>query len=272
MVESLIPTVPATKESSNTAKSAAAGSLKNQREGASTTSFAYSREDLEVRYTSKDGDVLEMRRTTVTAAGYSRGSACASPKGDCGVEAHEAGKTGEARGPLKVGPGGGLEGMAEWVREVRAELEAQQARLVEALLKGGEEGEPTDARFAMFKLTLTAEGMGLQADLGAMDEEYGVPEYWNAENTSDRIVNFATSFAGIVGNDPEFAETMVNAVAEGFRQAGEIMGTLPGKAGKLNRDTHDLVFEKLGNWLEAWKSGAYNQEAQNKALDPALAA
>lgn len=260
MVDSLVPSIPVPAESSNTAKGGPAGSLKNQNGAGGSSALAYAREDLAIRYTSKDGDVLEVRRSVTAAAGYSRSAASPGPK-----EAEAA------EGPLKGGQGG----MLDWVREVRRELEAQQMRLVEALLKGDEDGEAGatgDSRFAMFSLTLTDDGMGLKADLGAVDEEYGVPEYWNAENTSDRIVNFATSFAGIFGNDPEFAETMVNAVAEGFRQAGDILGSLPGKAGKLNRDTHDMVFEKLGNWLEAWKAGAYNEQAQIKALDPALMA
>jgi hypothetical protein len=170
----------------------------------------------------------------------------------------------------------------EWARGVARELEKQQAKLMEALLKGhgeGAHGKAGEGRLVSFSLrmvsleaTFAAEGAEAAGEVEGKDEDYGVPEYWNAENTSDRIVSFATSFAGIFANDPEFAETLIGAVAEGFSQASEILGNLPGKAGKLNRDTRELTFSKLDNWLEAWKAGPYNQGAQSQAVEPVLTA
>lgn len=281
MVESLVPAqIPA---ESAKPKSAAA---KSPKDGfTATAAFGYAREDLEIRMESKDGDVLEVRRSVTVLSGYSRTS---GGRGNCGPQLECAGlpagageelealhrKGGKAEEAGEAGKPAWAEAM-QWVRDVKTELEKQQAKLVELLLKGRHDGEDAggpagDGRFVMFNFVLMAQSSdGVERELGAMDEEYGVPEYWNAENTSDRIVAFATSFAGVFGDDPGFAETMVEAVAEGFRQAGEILGNLPGKAGKLNRDTHDKVFEKLDNWLEAWRSGAYNDQALNKALEPA---
>lgn len=279
MVESLVPApIPAEASKSKEARQAAAKSPKDV--FTATSAISYSREDLEIRVESKDGDVLEVRRSVTVLSGYSRstaGQGCCGPKPECAGLPEGAGAELEAlHGEGGKAGGAGKPAWSEamqWVRDVKTELEKQQAKLVELLLKGKHDGEgraPGDGRFVMFNFVLTAQSSeGVEGELGAIDEEYGVPEYWNAENTSDRIVAFATSFAGVSGNDPEFAETMVNAVAEGFRQAGEILGNLPGKAGKLNRDTHDMVFEKLDNWLEAWRSGAYNDQALTQALEPA---
>lgn len=236
-----------------------------------SSAFVQAQEDLRIRVESKDGDVLEVRRTLTVSAGYTRtgarGGDLTDPWAGCAGEGVCAPGTEEALEARK----GGLAGAMEWARDIARELEKQQAKLWESLLKGhGEGGKNGEGRFASFSLrmvTLEAAfaGGGAEAagELAGTDEDYGVPAYWNAENTSDRIVAFATSFAGIFGNDPEFADTMVKAVAEGFNQASEILGNLPGKAGRLNRDTRDLTFSKLDIWLEARKAGGYNQGAQS---------
>lgn len=287
MVDSLLSSVLSAAEPASKSDARAA-SPQNPKDSRGFSAAAYVREDLAIRLESRDGDVLEVRRSVTVAAAYGRNAAgCGRGAGELngggasegcgsGLEtgmAGEAGKAGEAR--ESEGGKGSLSEALKWVREVSRELEKQQMRLIEALLKGtGKDGEGVSGGFVMFNVVLAKAEAEAEpgAEAGAMDEEYGVPEYWNAENTSDRIVAFATSFAGIFGDDPEFAETIVNAVAEGFSQADSILGELPGKAGKLNRDTRDKVFEKLDIWLEAWKSGAYNVEAQPKALEPALSA
>lgn len=231
------------------------------RRGSAESAFAFAQETLEVRFRSKDGDVLEVKRTSTMAAGYSRASfGCGFEYGPC------EGPHGRRAGALPGRPGGageeaqsagGLRSAMDWVREVENELRKQQAALMEALLKGrdGERAEGT--RFVMVGFVLAAG----QAEESGGAEEAQVPEYWNAENTSDRIVAFATSFASIHG-DGEFAEKILKAVADGFEQAHALTGDLPGAAGKLNRDTKALVFEKLEKWLEEWEAGAYNLSAQ----------
>lgn len=78
-----------------------------------------------------------------------------------------------------------------------------------------------------------------------------VPEYWNAENTSQRIVDFALSFFGQSSKtDSEFFNMIKNAVEEGFAQAKDILGNLPGEIGKLMSDTYNLTMEKLDNWAK----------------------
>jgi hypothetical protein len=64
------------------------------------------------------------------------------------------------------------------------------------------------------------------------------------ENVSSRLVDFAIS---ISGGDTSKAETLRNAIIEGFKEAEKIWGgTLP----DISYKTFDLAMEKLDNWIE----------------------
>jgi len=79
-----------------------------------------------------------------------------------------------------------------------------------------------------------------------------VPEYWNAENTSQRIVDFATAFySSYEGPASEFVSTIRDAINQGFEQAREMMGELPDEVENLVSDTYDLVMEKLDAWASS---------------------
>jgi hypothetical protein len=85
----------------------------------------------------------------------------------------------------------------------------------------------------------------------------GLPEYWNAENTSQRIVDFALQFAGAFqGGDEEFMKAIKAAVDEGFKQAGDLFGDMPDAVSNLVSNTHDLVMKKFDAWLESRKGAA----------------
>jgi hypothetical protein len=88
------------------------------------------------------------------------------------------------------------------------------------------------------------------ADSGS--EIAGLPEYWNAENTSQRIVDFATSFSSLFqGAGEDFLSMIKSAIEDGFSQAHDMLGELPGPVGKLVDDTHSLVSRKLDAWAKA---------------------
>jgi hypothetical protein len=94
------------------------------------------------------------------------------------------------------------------------------------------------------------------------EEIPGLPEYWNAENTSQRIVDFAVSFYGAFeGAGEEFLSMIKSAIDEGFKQAGDITGELPGAVAKLVGNTHDLVMEKLDQWAAQQGIGVAEQQA-----------
>jgi len=91
-----------------------------------------------------------------------------------------------------------------------------------------------------------------------------IPEYWNAENTSQRIVDFATSFfSAFEGKGEEFLNMMKSAIDEGFSQAREILGAVPEEVGALTDETYALVMEKIDNWAAEMGISVEGNESGN---------
>lgn len=87
----------------------------------------------------------------------------------------------------------------------------------------------------------------------ADDEEAAeVPEYWNSENTSQRIVDYAMSFRSLAPelSDSEYIEKMRDAALAGFKEAKDILGNLPGPVAKLFNDTYDATVKKFDELLK----------------------
>ncbi|MDB5102588.1 MAG: hypothetical protein JWP91_277 [Fibrobacteres bacterium] len=234
----------------------------------SRTSLSYSRtEDLYLKYTSRDGDVLEMsshksetadyRELLSISAGAKALAADDAKKKAGGKDA--AGNTEETDPKAKQ-----LAELREWARQVEKEVRQQQLKILEQILKqSGKHVEAGEGRFLM----VMPDGGPDASGPAAKTEAAPVPEYWNAENTSDRIVHFATQMAEISGLDPkEFAESIRKAIGDGFDQAHEATGDLTGPAAKLNQDTRDLVFTKLSKWLEEREPKMDNQGPTKQAI------
>ena len=78
-----------------------------------------------------------------------------------------------------------------------------------------------------------------------------IPEYWNSENTSQRIVDFAVSFISLYeGSDEDYIEMIKGAIKDGFAQARDLMGTLSDEVSALVNDTYALTMDKLDSWAE----------------------
>jgi len=93
--------------------------------------------------------------------------------------------------------------------------------------------------------------------------EAAMPEYWNAENTSQRIVDFATSFFPLSKMSPEDYMTMMKeAIDLGFGQAKDESGELPSAVEGLMSKTHRLVMEKLQAWADSMATPEQTAEAQ----------
>jgi hypothetical protein len=76
-----------------------------------------------------------------------------------------------------------------------------------------------------------------------------VPEEWSADNTSQRIVDFATAFLSIFeGTGEDFLSTIKAAIEEGFKQARDILGELPDEVNSLIDDTYAKTMSKLDDW------------------------
>jgi hypothetical protein len=79
----------------------------------------------------------------------------------------------------------------------------------------------------------------------------GLPDYWNADNTSQRIVDFATSFYSMFkGSGQDFLAMIKDAIDKGFSEAKDMTGDLPDAVSNLVKNTHDLVMKKLDDWAQ----------------------
>jgi hypothetical protein len=236
---------------------------------------AWSRESdsVHLKYTSRDGDVLEVAmehsEESFAYAGVrvETGSAQGPRAGrdPAGVAAENAAAASPSDGSddpkLKQ-----LAQLREWASKVEEEVRKQQKRILEESLKRSGRFMPgCEGRFIVVYADPGDASAASDRDLC----DSLVPEYWNAENTSDRIVHFATQMAEIAGEDSDFAKNIMQAVADGFDQAGAETGALPGAAGELNRKTRELTFSKLSKWLEERKGKEYNQGTRTDAISTA---
>jgi hypothetical protein len=251
------------------------GRVRDQAGASTGAALAYTSttDELHLKYTSKDGDVLEVdlehREETFAGVSFSTGNP-ADARADllASAAAGLAGANAEAAEPAVSDADARLKKLAElrdWAAQVADEVRQQQRRILEEYLKRSGKFMPgCEGRF------IVVQPSPEDAQAEAADCESGIPEYWNAENTSDRIVHFATQMAQIAGKDSDFAETIMQAVADGFDQANAMTGPMPGAAGELNRKTHELTMSKLSKWLEDHKAGGYNQGARSEE-NPTLA-
>jgi len=77
--------------------------------------------------------------------------------------------------------------------------------------------------------------------------------YFGVEQTSDRIVNFAT---GLAGGDPTKIDAIKQGVEKGYQEALKIFGgTLP----DISHQTYDAVMTKLDAWVKTAKDSQVTQ-------------
>jgi len=82
-----------------------------------------------------------------------------------------------------------------------------------------------------------------------------VPKYWNAENTSQRIVDFAMSFRSMAPelSDEEYIDQVRKAVQLGYKLAKKDVGSMPGPSAQLFNDTYNLTMKKFDDLVEQAK-------------------
>ncbi len=72
--------------------------------------------------------------------------------------------------------------------------------------------------------------------------------YWGVEQTSERLFSFAKALAG---NDPAYADKMLEAMKKGFEQATKSWG---GELPDICQRTIDAATEKINNWKNGTES------------------
>ncbi len=83
--------------------------------------------------------------------------------------------------------------------------------------------------------------------------------YWGVEQTSDRILDFAKALAG---TDSDMSEKMLEAIKEGFKQAGAAWGEdLP----ELCQDTMKASLQKVEDWIASLKNPSPEETAATEA-------
>lgn len=139
---------------------------------------------------------------------------------------------------LEVSSGGNKEDMEKLVEYIKNNMEKLQKNLLKTLLSD-ESGSSDPAEAAQ----------GTQKPIE-------VPEYWSAESTSQRIIDFSISFySSFEGAGEEFLSTIRSAIDEGFKQAREMMGELPEGVTSLIDDTYSLTMQKLDSWATSQNIG-----------------
>jgi len=83
-----------------------------------------------------------------------------------------------------------------------------------------------------------------------------VPEYWGAEKTSQRIVDFAMSFREMAPelSDEEYIEQVRKSVQLGYKLAKKDVGSMPGPSAQLFNDTYNLTMKKFDDLVAQAKS------------------
>lgn len=98
-----------------------------------------------------------------------------------------------------------------------------------------------------------------------------IDDYWSADQTAQRIYDFARTLAG---DDDSKLETLKNAVIEGFRQAGAAFSK---KSGEKNlpgvcNDTYDKVMGMFDDWqkeIDAKKTDSTSKVEKTDKSDKA---
>jgi gas vesicle protein len=192
------------------------GSNKNLSSNTSATSLlnatieseSYSKQTLDIEFTSKDGDKVSLS-----------------------LESLQYQKT-----MLQVDVSGSPDDMNKIIDFLKQQFKSMKEELIKSFIESqGGKVDDTTTPAQVDKTQATA-----------------VPEYWNAENTSQRIVDFATQFLdAFKGSGEEFLTAIKNAIDDGFKQAKDLLGDLPDKVNTLVSDTYDLVMQKLDKWAES---------------------
>ncbi len=152
------------------------------------------------------------------------------------------------------------------IEKLRADAEARLERLRELVEKiltrqyRKLHGISDDANNDFFR-RLTSDQELVDAIKGIRDGKYEVTEeesaeaaeqisengYWGVEQTSNRLVEFAIALSG---NDTQFADRLIDAVKEGYKQVSDMFGgddSMP----DVCKNTLSRTLEKL----DAWKNG-----------------
>lgn len=85
--------------------------------------------------------------------------------------------------------------------------------------------------------------------------------YWGVEQTSERIISFATA---LTGGDPDKIDDMREAFLKGYKQAEETWG---GELPEISKKTYDAVLAKFDKLAADANGGTYTADSQVVEID-----
>lgn len=91
-----------------------------------------------------------------------------------------------------------------------------------------------------------------------------IDDYWSAEQTAQRIYDFARTLAG---DDDSKLETLRKAVQTGFKQAGATFSKNTGMSGlpSICQDTYKQVMDKFDDWAKESKGTSSTSSSKNES-------
>lgn len=94
-----------------------------------------------------------------------------------------------------------------------------------------------------------------------------IDDYWSADQTAQRIYDFARTLAG---DDDSKLETLRKAVQEGFRQAGASFSKTSGMKGlpSICQDTYKQVMDKFDDWAKESKGTSSTSSKNESTFKP----
>lgn len=122
---------------------------------------------------------------------------------------------------------------AELVEQMKAESEQRMASLVQMMMGQQVKSSNIWEQLRTGNFTVDAQTKA-QAQKDIADDGY-----WGVEQTSDRIVKYATA---LTGGDPDKLDTMISAFEKGYAAAEKQWG---GKLPELAQKTRDAVLKKF---------------------------
>lgn len=136
---------------------------------------------------------------------------------------------------------------SESIRQLQAETDPEKIKELASFIKD----QLHSIKNELMKKLFGSQESDDEIEVEPTEASSKLPEYWNAENTSTRIVDFAVSFYGLVSTmGQEYVDKIKAAIDDGFKQAREALGELPEETEKLVSNTYDLVMQKLDSWAK----------------------
>lgn len=142
----------------------------------------------------------------------------------------------------------------ELINKLKADAEARTSQLrslVEKLIAG--QGNAYGQANDIWKF-LASGDFTVDAETKAQaQKDIAEDGYWGVEQTSDRIISFATA---LTGGDPDKIEEMRNAFIKGFKLATKAWG---GELPDISQRTYDAVMQKFDQMAAEYDSGVITE-------------